>query len=91
MEDSLGLYYLPHPGIPSERMYVRRGPDRNVEFRMWNADRPEVWERHEWLSMSVLTMAAALFREQHANSDEDPLALYDNVVAESLLRAKEGL
>ena len=76
MQDSLGVYYLPRPGIPAVRVYVRRGD-------------PEVWEKHQWLPLSVIRKAAAIFREAHAGSDEDPMVIYDNVVAESLLRERK--
>lgn len=44
MQDSLGVYYLPRPGIPAVRVYVRRGDSGEIEFRMWDQDHPEVWE-----------------------------------------------
>lgn len=44
MQDSLGVYYLPRPGIPAVRVYVRRGESGEIEFRMWDQDHPEVWE-----------------------------------------------
>ena len=50
MQDSLGVYYLPRPGIPAVRVYVRRGESGEIEFRMWDQDHPEVWEKHQWLS-----------------------------------------
>lgn len=86
MQDSLGVYYLPRPGLPAVRVYVRRGETGEIEFRMWDQDHPEVWEKHQWLPLSVIQKAAALFREMHAGSGEDPMNIYDNVVAESLLR-----
>lgn len=87
MEDKLGLYYLPRPSIPAVRMYVQRNNDGEVEFRMWDAEHPEVWEKHNWLSISTIKMAAELFQSEH--KDSDPLSLYDYAVAESLLREKE--
>ena len=75
MQDSLGVYYLPRPGIPA--------------VRVWDQDHPEVWEKHQWLPLSVIRKAAAIFREAHAGSDEDPMVIYDNVVAESLLRERK--
>ena len=74
MEDSLGLYYLPRPGIPQVRMYVRRGEGGAVEFRMWDSGHPEVWDKHECSSPG--------------HEGQDPMAIYDSVVAESLLREK---
>ena len=58
MKDELGLYYHPQAGNALSRVYVRRGPDGEVEFRLWRADHPEVWERHPWLSMAVVRSAA---------------------------------
>ena len=88
MEDSRGVYYLPKPGVPSVRVYVRRGED-GIEFRMWDREHEEVWEKHQWLPYEVISKAAAMFRDMHAGS-ADPLAIYDNVVAEAILREKEG-
>ena len=61
MEDSRGLYYLPRPGIPQVRMYVRRGEGGAVEFRMWDSGHPEVWDKHEWLPLSVVEKAAGMY------------------------------
>ena len=88
MEYSLGLYYLPRPGIPQVRMYVRRGESGAVEFRMWDSAHPEVWDKHEWLPLSVIEKAAGMYRSSPGHEDQDPLAIYDSVVAESLLREK---
>ena len=59
MKDELGLYYHPQAGNALSRVYVRRGPDGEVEFRLWRADHPEVWERHPWLSMAVCAQRRA--------------------------------
>ncbi|WP_165066098.1 hypothetical protein [Desulfovibrio sp. ZJ200] len=89
MKDERGLYYHPHAGDSLSRVYVRRGPDGEVEFRLWSADHPEVWERHPWLSLSVVQNAARFYKEER-NRNADPLKLYDLVVARALLAEDEA-
>ena len=64
MKDERGLYYHPQAGNNQARVYVRRGPDGEVEFRLWQADHPEIWERHPWLSLDVVRNAARLYRTE---------------------------
>ncbi len=89
MEDSRGKYYLPRPSLPAVRMYVRRGADGSVEFRMWDAEHPEVWEKHRWITMDVIAMAAGLFQER--DPSWKPEKIYDLSVAEALLRERTRL
>lgn len=89
MEDERGLYYHAQAGNPKARVYVREGPDGEVEFRLWEMDHPEVWERHPWLPISVIRDAAALYREDR-NKNADPLLLYDMNVARSLLKESKS-
>lgn len=89
MKDERGLYYHPNAGDSLSRVYVRRGPDGEVEFRLWRADHPEVWERHPWLSLSVVQSAARLYKEER-NQNADPLKLYDLAVARALLAEDEA-
>ena len=89
MKDELGLYYHPQAGNSLSRVYVRRGPDGEVEFRLWRADHPEVWERHPWLSMAIVRNAARLY-QQERNAESDPLLLYDIDVAKALLQEAEA-
>ena len=89
MKDQLGLYYHPQAGNAQSRVYVRRGPDGEVEFRLWRADHPEVWERHPWLSMAVVRSAARMY-QQERNAEADPLLLYDIDVARALLQEDEA-
>ena len=89
MKDELGLYYHPQAGNALSRVYVRRGPDGEVEFRLWRADHPEVWERHPWLSMAVVRSAARMY-QQERNAESDPLLLYDIAVARALLQEDEA-
>lgn len=84
MQDKLGLFYYPQVNNHKVRVYVRR-QDGVVEFRLWQEDLPEVWERHGWIPYGVLQDAARLYREER-NADADPLRIYDINVAELLLR-----
>lgn len=91
MKDDMGLYYYPDPSDTKTRVYVREGA-AGVEFRMWRADHPEVWERHEWLVYNVILAAVSMYKER--GSGADPLAFYDLNVAKALLedeaRSREG-
>lgn len=89
MKDERGLYYHPQAGNNQARVYVRRGPDGEVEFRLWQAAHPEIWERHPWLSLDVVRNAARLYRTER-NEEADPLKLYDLAVARALLREDEA-
>ncbi len=81
MQDARGLYYYPVPGNKKERMYVRERAG-NVEFRLWNQERPQVWEQHDWLPYEVVEQAAA----KYSGKGESPLALYDLDIALALVR-----
>lgn len=89
MKDERGLYYHPKAGDSRSRVYVRRGADGEVEFRLWRADSPEVWERHPWLCLSVVQNAARLYKKER-NQNADPLKLYDLAVARALLAEDEA-
>ncbi|WP_353120657.1 hypothetical protein [Nitratidesulfovibrio sp.] len=84
MQDDLGLYYYPDPNDKRTRVYVR-AHGGSVEFRLWRADRPEVWERHEWVPLEIIRHAAGMYRDM--GRDADPLVLYDESVARALLKA----
>ncbi|MEG6504292.1 hypothetical protein ACR4XJ_10105 [Nitratidesulfovibrio sp. D1] len=84
MQDDLGLYYYPDPNDKRTRVYVR-SQGGSVEFRLWRADRPEVWERHEWVPLEVIRHAAGMYRDM--GREADPLKLYDEAVARALLKA----
>ncbi len=91
MKDEKGLYYYPKPGDTKVRVYVRRGEDSNIEFRLWQIDHPEVWERHEWLPASVIEKAAEMYKQMgRGEAGSDPMMLYDIKVGEALL-AEAGL
>ena len=89
MRDERGAYYHPQPGNPAVRVYVRAGEGDEVEFRLWQAEYPEVWEKHEWLPLGVIRQAARLYRERDSVAARgDPMALYDETVARVLLRER---
>ena len=83
MKDENGLYYHPDPSDVKTRVYVREGKG-GVEFRLWRLDRPEVWERHEWLAYEVIAAAASMYKER--GSSADPLTFYDLNVGKALLK-----
>lgn len=85
MKDERGLYYFPQAGNHEARVYVRRGELGEIEFRLWQAHHPEVWEKHGWIPLSVIENAARLYRAER-NPEADPLKLYDVAVAQVLLR-----
>ncbi|TVQ98580.1 MAG: hypothetical protein EA399_10215 [Desulfovibrionales bacterium] len=81
MEDARGLYYYPVPSNTKERMYVRERAG-NVEFRLWNLEKPQVWEQHDWLPYDVIEQAAA----KYSGAGSSPLKLYDLDIALTLIR-----
>ncbi len=83
MKDKLGIYYNPTMQDNDMRMYVRR-VDGEIQFRLYNKNFPEVWDRHHWMPYAAIERAAEMFREKK-QSDRNPLALYDINVAERLL------
>ena len=85
MKDERGLYYFPQAGNHEARVYVRQGELGEIEFRLWQAQHPEVWERHGWIPLSVIENAARLYRAER-NPEADPLKLYDVDAARVLLR-----
>lgn len=90
MKDQLGLYYHPQPGNAKARVYVRRSADTSIEFRLWQQDHPEVWEKHQWLSADIIRSAAAVYKQSgRSNEGANPLLLYDEHVAVALLNEEE--
>ena len=91
MRDDLGLYYYPNPSDTRGRVYVREG-ENGMEFRLWHAEYPQVWEKHGWVPQAMLELAAAMYRER--GTDANPMALYDMNVAQALIgeerRRREG-
>lgn len=98
MKDQNGIYYLPDPADLKTRVYVRPDGDGNPEFRLWRADRPEVWEKHGWVGLAAIEPAVQAYkalRAQAARSCQfgnpalaqaDPSRLYDFEVARALLK-----
>ncbi|MBF0480072.1 MAG: hypothetical protein HQK81_00410 [Desulfovibrionaceae bacterium] len=83
MHDDRGLFYYPAPSEKKIRMYVRENAGE-IEFRLFNQEHPEIWERHGWTPASAVKQAAALYRRD--NPDKNPLTLYDENAAAFLLR-----
>lgn len=84
MRDERGIYYLAQPGNSKARVYVKTGESGEILFRLWEADHPEVWERHPWLSMDIILQASGLY-QQERNPDANPAKLYDLAVAKALI------
>ncbi|MBG0777677.1 MAG: hypothetical protein H0S85_14730 [Desulfovibrionaceae bacterium] len=84
MHEPKGKFFYPAPANKRTRMYVRRAPDGQIEFRLWSADDPDIWERHGWITRAVVKQAATLYSER--GRETDPLALYDTRVADALLK-----
>lgn len=80
MKDDRGLYYYPSLQNKKTRMYVRKNGDV-VEFRLWSAENPEIWERHDWIPRHVAEMAMQYYKTK----DRNPLGLYDLDIARRLL------
>lgn len=90
MKDQLGLYYHPQPGNTKARVYVRRGADNGIEFRLWQQDHPEVWEKHQWLPSDIIRSAATIYKHSgRSNEGANPMLLYDENVAKALLAEEE--
>lgn len=83
MKDERGIYYHPSLQNKNTRMYVR---DNNgiIEFRLWSADEPIIWEKHQWLPYDVIEKAAEMYKAER-DSERNPTALYDIEVAKNLL------
>lgn len=88
MRDERGVYYYAEPGNPRVRVYVRRNDAGEVEFRIWSAESPEVWEKHGWIAYDVINAAASLYRQER-NANANPLKLYDLNVANALLAGED--
>ncbi len=82
MKDERGLYYYPHIEEKNIRMYVRKGENGEIEFRMYNANVPEVWDRHHWIPLDVVRTAARMYAQK---KQADPMRLYDEAVAKQLI------
>ncbi|NCC23938.1 MAG: hypothetical protein EOM25_01870 [Deltaproteobacteria bacterium] len=84
MRDDQGIYYYPNAADKRERMYVRES-EGSIEFRLWNRDRSEVWDRHGWLDLDLVNRAIRMFREE-GRRGPDPSKLYDADLARFVLK-----
>lgn len=84
MQDKDGIFYYPNPQNKRIRMYVRE-VNGSIEFRLSNADHPEVWERHGWLDMDIVRRGAKMFQNER-DAKTDPMKLYDVEMARYLLK-----
>lgn len=85
MRDEKGFYYFPILEDKQVRMYVRRNSAGEIEYRMWEAQHPEVWEDHQWLTRSLVAQFQE-FYQKNRKGKTNPLALYDEKIAEALLK-----
>lgn len=85
MHDQHGAYYYPNPAQKTTRMYVQE-QDGVIHFRLYSSEDPQIWERHGWLPLEVIKQAASLYA-----GENDPTRLYDEAIAQEVLRqAKEA-
>lgn len=85
LRDERGFYYFPILDDKKVRMYVRRNSAGEIEYRMWEAQHPEVWEDHQWLPRRLLAQFQE-FYHKNRNGKANPLTLYDEKIAEALLK-----
>ena len=83
MKDERGHYYTPSLQHPEVRMYVREN-NQEIEFRLYNPKEPIIWEKHQWLPLSVIEAAAAQYKERETG--RNPMSLYDIEIARKLLK-----
>lgn len=62
-------------------MYVRQSGS-TVEFRMWSADDPGLWEQHGWVAWEAIKQASAMY----SGKGFDPEQAYDMRLARALIR-----
>ena len=80
MKDKKGLYYYPFPQNKRVHMYVREG-DGTIWFRLWNADDPELWEKHGWVPYGAIKQAADMYKGKNF----PPNQAYNIELAKALL------
>jgi len=80
MKDKNGLYYYPFPQNKRVHMYVREG-EGTIWFRLWNADDPQLWEKHGWVPYGAIKRAAAIY----GGKNFAPNQAYDIELAKMLL------
>ena len=84
MKDARGIYYLPSLQKRDTRMYVRLNASGKIEFRLFSEENPEIWEKHDWLTLDVIKQAAKMYKDL-GRQDRNPLGLYDEDVAQRLI------
>ncbi len=80
MQDEHGVYYKPEPQNPHSKMYVRLY-DGEIQFRLYDAKHPEVWDKHGWLPYQAVAQAAKLY----GGNGPKVLNMYDLDVAIAVL------
>ena len=87
MEDQLGCFYFPDPADKQTRVYVRHSvTGDDIDFRLWRAEHPEVWDKHGWVPYEAIQAAAKMYKDM--GRETDPLLFYDISVAKVLLKGK---
>lgn len=81
MKDEYGLYYYPNPLQKQFRMYVRE-IDGEIQFRLWNAQDPELWQQHGWVPYAAILEAAKIY----AGNSLEPKQAYDIEIARALVK-----
>ena len=80
MKDKRGIYYYPFPQNKKVHMYVR-AKDNCIEFRLWNAADPKLWQDHGWVPYEAVKQAEALYQGKNF----DPSQAYDINLAKALI------
>ena len=80
MQDDRGLYYYPNPLNKQYRTYVRQA-EGTIWFRLYDAQEPALWEKHDWIPWGAIQKASAMYEGKHF----DPRRAYDIDIARALL------
>ena len=84
MRDDKGIFYYPVLGHKNLRMYVRL-TEKEVEFRAFDDNDPNLWDEHGWVPYSAILDAKRLHTEE-GRKGTFPAHLYDIEIAIRLLR-----
>lgn len=88
MRDELGLCYHAQAGNSKACVYVRKGPDGDIQFCFWYADYPELREKHGRLDMDIISQAAVMCQTE-CSRNADSIKFYDPAIAKSMTAAGE--